>query len=114
MLTNNNEGEHALPTNKELARPLNAVSPRLYRYITSELEKNFNIHTYDLQIDGIKESDEIHVIIKYGKYFTEKLGKIIPIEEIENPSAVLNEFIKEAGEACTKVLIDDYFKKMTP
>ncbi|MUK88008.1 hypothetical protein GMD78_06295 [Ornithinibacillus sp. L9] len=90
------------------------VSPKLYRYITTELEHLYHIHSYDVQIGAIKKKDGIQVIVRFGKHFSKKEEQFFLHEQVKELSKEVKEFVESTGEACKKALIDDYFKMMAP
>ncbi|QHS21446.1 hypothetical protein GWK91_00050 [Virgibacillus sp. MSP4-1] len=94
-------------------RPLMSVSPRLYRYITEELENQYRIHSYDLQLHAIQQEDGIQVLLLFGDNFDHQKKQYFSQEELEDNQA-LSTFIEEVGEECKKVMIDDYFNRMAP
>lgn len=99
--------------NDQQEKSLITLSPKLYRHITKRLQDRYHIHSYDLQANGLKKEDGLHVIIRFGEHYNHEKEKYISNEALENDKK-LDPFIKEVGEACKQVLIDDYFKKMTP
>jgi hypothetical protein len=99
--------------NKNQVRSLISVSPKLYRYITSELEKKYHIHSYDLQADAILKENGIHILLRYGEHYNNEKDQFLTHEMLENKK-VLETFVEEVGEVCKQVMIDDYFNKMTP
>ncbi|RKQ30751.1 hypothetical protein [Oceanobacillus halophilus] len=100
-------------TKKEKINSLISISPKLYRYITSELQKRYHVHSYDLQAGAIKKEHGIHVFLRFGERFSHEKEQFFSDEKLEDGKE-LDAFIEEAGEACKQVLIDDYFKRMTP
>ncbi|WP_068672615.1 hypothetical protein [Oceanobacillus sp. Castelsardo] len=98
---------------KNQLRSLISVSPKLYRYITSELEKRYHIHSYDLQAGAIKKDDGVHIFLRYGEHYNNEKDQFLTNEMLED-GKVLETFVEEVGEACKQVMIDDYFNKMTP
>jgi hypothetical protein len=96
---------------EEKIQSLPVASPKLSHYITDQLEEKFHIQSYDIQLNVIHKENGVLLQILYGEMFTHKLELFLTKLET-NPD--LDMFIQEAGEAITKVLIDDYFKMMTP
>ncbi|SHF54997.1 hypothetical protein [Ornithinibacillus halophilus] len=98
----------------EQIQSLISISPTLYRLITRELENQYHIHSYDIQVFGIREEDGIRVIIRHGDDFAHKKEQFFFFKQIEDVSDELKDFITSTGESCKQVLIDDYFKRMAP
>jgi len=94
-------------------RSLISVSPKLYRYITSELEKRYHIHSYDLQAGAITKENGIHIFVRFGEHYNHEKDQFLTNEMLEDEK-VLETFVEEVGEACKQVMIDDYFNKMAP
>ncbi|MFD1848513.1 hypothetical protein [Oceanobacillus bengalensis] len=94
-------------------KSLISISPKLYQKITKELENKYHIHSYDLQVTGIKQEEGIKVVLRFGEHFNNEKEQFFSYESLEDDKA-LDTFIDEAGETCKQVLIDDYFKKMAP
>ncbi len=92
---------------------LQIVYPNLYRWIVEELEEKFCIHSYDIQADAIQKENGVEVIIRFGQYFHHQKKEFLS-NPIERSSEEFNKFIHKIGKACREVLIDDYFKMMTP
>jgi hypothetical protein len=95
-------------------KSLRLVSPRLYTYITNELQQTHNIQTYDLQIDALVKDKGMEITIRYGETFSHKETSFFTYEQIDEVSSEIKEFIAKIGEDCTKVMIDDYFKIYAP
>jgi hypothetical protein len=93
---------------------LRLISPKLYTYITEELQRLHNIHSYDLVIDAIPYDEGLEVIIRYGETFSHKCEARFTHKQIDEISTELVEFVKETGEVCREVLINDYFKLHAP
>ncbi|GGA81650.1 hypothetical protein [Ornithinibacillus halotolerans] len=101
--------------NKQLnLKSLRFLSPKLYNYITDILQETYNIHSYDLQMDAEQKEDGLQVIIRYGETFSHKQANFFTHEQIDNLSNEILDFVNKTGEACTEVLIDDYFKIYAP
>jgi len=98
---------------KELEKPLRIISPKLYRFIISEFEK-YNIHSYDLLINGIKKDQGMEIILRFGETFSRKKSKLFSDQVIKGQADELRKFIENATEACKKAMIDDYFERMAP
>ncbi|WP_026905818.1 hypothetical protein [Paucisalibacillus globulus] len=95
-------------------KSLRLVSPRLYNYITEKLEDKHNIHSYDLQIDASLMDEGIEIAIRFGETFSNIETKFFTHEQVKEISKEVKEFVAQTGEACTEVLIDDYFKIHAP
>ncbi|WP_096270212.1 hypothetical protein [Paucisalibacillus globulus] len=95
-------------------KSLRIVSPKLYNYIIQELEDKHNIHSYDIQIDASIMDEGMEITIRFGETFSNKESKFFPHKEIAEISDDIREFVAKTGEACTEVLIDDYFKIYAP
>ncbi|WP_085992615.1 hypothetical protein [Oceanobacillus senegalensis] len=100
-------------TKQAQVKSLISVSPKLYRYFTTELENRYHIHSYDFQADAIKKENGIYIILRFGDYFDQKKEQFFSNNKLEDKKE-LEAFIIEAGEFCKQVLIDDYFKRMAP
>ena|SRR5690554_2654449 len=92
---------------------LRSLSPALYEYIINQFLEQYHIHSYDIQVLGVKTETGIQVIVKYGETFSHESEQHFTFEALKNKD-ILNTFIQETGEACKKVMIDDYFRTMTP
>jgi hypothetical protein len=99
---------------KPKRRSLRLVSPDLYNYITTELEDKHNIHSYDLQIDASEMEEGMEITIRFGETFSNIETKYFTHEQVKEISKEVKEFVAQTGEACTEVLIDDYFKIHAP
>lgn len=98
---------------KALEKPLRIISPKLYQHIILEF-KDYNIHSYDLLVNGIKEENGLRLILRFGENFTRKKTRLFTSRVLEKQKDELTDFIKAAAEYCKKVMIDDYFEKMAP
>ena len=95
-------------------KSLRLVSAKLYNYITEKLEEKHNIHSYDLQIDASVMDEGMEIAIRFGETFSNIETKFFTHEQVNEISEEIKEFVAQAGEACTEVLIDDYFKIYAP
>lgn len=96
-------------------RSLRLISPKVYNYITETLEQTHNIHSYDLKMDAIPKQDGITIIVRFGETFSHHKEQYFTFDQLEEGICdELKEFVTDLGEACTKVLIDDYFKIYAP
>jgi len=93
---------------------LGSVSPKLYRYIVAELEREFHIQSYDFKAGAMKEKDGLRVILQFGEHFTHKTEEFFSDKQIEILSEDIRSFIHRTGENCKEVMIDEYFKRMAP
>jgi len=93
---------------------LQSLSPRLYQDITAALEEQFRVHSYDIQLIGEEKDTGIRVIVKYGENFDHEAEHFFTFDSIGKDTEAFHLFIEETGEACKKVLIEDYFRTMTP
>lgn len=98
---------------RQQMKSLRISSPKLYHYIISGLEA-FNIHSYDVLLEGIKEKTGIRVVLHYGQNFTQNKMAIFSFKTIEEHGNDLKEFINEVSADCKKTMIDDYFNQMAP
>ncbi|MFC3040630.1 hypothetical protein ACFOGI_10265 [Virgibacillus xinjiangensis] len=96
------------------AKFLRVLSPKLYRFLTSQLEEQFHIHSYDIQLEGIQEENGILVILQYGEGFTHVEEEVFSMDEIEQEGEDLQDFVQRTGEACREVMIADYYKMVKP
>src|SRR5690625_1355945 len=94
-------------------RPLRIISPKLYTLIIGEFE-TYNIHSYDLMIEGEKKDKGIQIRILFGEHFAHTETEFFSFESIEKMSDELIQFIKSAAETCKETMIADYFKMMAP
>lgn len=94
--------------------PLQSVSPNLYRQITMKLEDEYHIHPYDIQIFGTENEGGIHVTVSYGSQFSHQADQFFTHQELDDGNSKIDSFIEKTGKQCREVMIDDYFKKMTP
>lgn len=99
--------------NKLLEKPLRIISPDLYNFIISEF-KNYNIHSYDLLVNGTKKEKGIEITLRFGERFDRKQTKLFTFKTLEERDDELTEFIKDTVEICKKAMIDDYFERMAP
>lgn len=90
------------------------ISPKLYRYIITELETNFHIQPYDVQLEGNNKDEGIKLIVRFGENFNHSSEQFFSNEQLENEKLALKDFIAKTGGQCIQVLKDDYFNKMTP
>ncbi|GAB3060219.1 hypothetical protein [Virgibacillus ainsalahensis] len=101
-------------TQQKKSKFLRLVSPKLYNYILNQFEDEYNIHSYDFQAEGIKEETGILVLLRFGEQYTHIKEHFFSFEAIKEEKDELDEFVKEAGEYCTEILIADYYKMMEP
>lgn len=99
---------------KNVQTSLRSLSPKLYEYMIEKFDEKFHIQPYDLQINAVKEKNGFNIIVKYGERFDHQSEQFFSLESVEKRDESVMQFIQEAGEACKKVLIDDYFRMMTP
>jgi hypothetical protein len=92
---------------------LRAAAPGLYTHLIAELEK-CHIHPYDIEPSVIEKESGLQLILRFGEGFMQSDTRDFTWEEIERQAESINEFFKEAGERCKKVLIADYYKMMKP
>jgi hypothetical protein len=94
---------------------LRSLSPKLYQYITEKLFEDYHIHSFDVQIDAEEKEEGIHIILRFGEYFTHSEEHFCSSDSLEKDNdKELDEFIDKTGEECKQVLIDDYYRMMTP
>jgi hypothetical protein len=91
---------------------LRVVSPELYGYLSDEFEKKFNIHPFDIQLEGIEREDGIQVLLHYGEGFANQMDTFFPYSAIAPESDELKEFTVSAGETCKEAMVADYYKMM--
>lgn len=92
---------------------LRAVSPDLFKKVTSDLEK-YNIHLNDIQANAVKKDDGLDVIILFGESFNQFKSHFFTYDEIDSNDVKVSQFINEVAEACKDIMIADYFKMMKP
>lgn len=93
-------------------KPLRALSPDLYLWMTQELEKQFHIQPYDVQIDGVEKDEGMEVIIRYGEQFSQHSKQFFSSAAINEKS--IQKFIESTGEICQETLIKNYYRMMAP
>lgn len=99
-----------------IGKPLRILSPQLYQFMITQF-KTYNIHSYDLIINGIKKDHGIEIEVRFGEKFTKAKSAIFSTKVIDNQSnehTKLTGFIDEVAETCKKVMIDEYFERMAP
>ncbi|MFD1360502.1 hypothetical protein [Lentibacillus salinarum] len=101
-------------TTTKREQPLRLVLPNLYQTITDILEKQHNIHPYDLQVKAIPESSGYTIIVYFGDSFNHQKYQTFSNEAIQSIDSEIVSFIEETGNACKEVMIADYFKMMRP
>lgn len=99
--------------NQGKIKSLISVSPKLYRFITTNLADKYHIHSYDIQVGAVEKEKGIHIYLKYGEHFTYEKEQFFTTEMLEDEKA-LEAFIDEVGDTCKEAMIEDYFNRMTP
>lgn len=94
-------------------KSLRTISPKLYHFIISELTV-FNIHSYDVLLEGIERKTGIEIVLHYGHNFIRHQTAFFSFKTIEEHGDDLKEFINDVSEDCKKTMIDDYFNQMAP
>jgi len=79
-----------------------------------KLEEEFHIQPYDIQMNAIKNEKGFEIIVTYGERFAHRSEQFMTFQSIKKRDEIVNKFIRKTGETCKQVLIDDYFRKMTP
>lgn|SRR5690625_2329474 len=98
---------------RDLEKPLRMISPEIYNHIISEV-KDYNIHSYDLLVNGIKKENGMQIILRFGENFAREQTKLLSLKVLEEKGDELTNFIRSTAETCKKAMIDDYFDKMAP
>jgi len=93
---------------------LRIVSPKLYNYLTTRFEEDFNIHPYDMQLEGIENEKGVFLLLKFGDNYAHVIEEFFSFPTIDEAGEELENFVKESGEACKEIMIADYFKMMEP
>ena len=65
-------------------------------------------------MNAIEKDKGLQIIVKYGERFDHQSEQFIAFTSIEEKDEKVHSFIEETGKACKQVLIDDYFRMMTP
>lgn len=99
---------------EEERKPLRAISPKLYMFITKELEKQFHIQPYDVQVDAIQKDEGMQISVRFGEQFSQQVEQFFSSDALWDDRKQLQQFIQKTGESCKDVLIKNYFRMMAP
>lgn len=94
-------------------RTLRIIAPKLYEFITNELEKE-NIHSYDVQMKALQKEEGIHVFLWYGEKYNNQADAFFSHQVVEELGEEIEEFIKNVAESCKEIMLNEYFKMMKP
>lgn len=94
-------------------RPLELVSPELYRMLLHELARN-HIHSYDVKASGTREGGGIRIELRYGERFNQLKTACFKREQVEEQPEEAAAFFRDVGDEIKKAMISDYFKMMKP
>ncbi|WP_019378444.1 hypothetical protein [Virgibacillus halodenitrificans] len=93
-------------------QPLRILMPELYQYIIEYLEEQHNIHSYDIQVFGMKQKVGLQLSFAFGEDYSHQEKKTFSLEQFHNKEKDIKPFIEEFGEKCKETMIADYYKMM--
>lgn len=91
---------------------LRVISPQLYRFFTGELERQYNIHPYDIQITASKVESGYNLTFYYGEGYGHRETHFFSSDAIQSLNSEIADFIEEFGESCKQAMIADYYKML--